>query len=75
MTKDEMFLLKAYEASLVSSRPLNRYEIGQKVGISAKTANTICVLLAQANFIKKVDNEHFFVTGNGVALAKQLQEE
>jgi hypothetical protein len=74
-TKDERFVMCAYEAALKSGdldTVLDRYEIGRRAGLSPKGVNAICNLLAQANFIKKLSDSEFRLTSNGEALAKRL---
>jgi Mn-dependent DtxR family transcriptional regulator len=76
-TKDEMFILKAYqELERLSDRDalLNRYQIGRLAGISEKGVDAICNQLAKANFIKKVGEEEFRLTSNGERLAQSLLE-
>lgn len=77
-TKDERFVLSLYETAMLQDDPyavLNKYEIGQSVGISLKGVNAICKLLLQANFIKKSGDEGIFLTKNGEALALRLKGE
>lgn len=77
-TKDEQLILMAYKEAEKRGDMrayLNRYEIGKLIGISPKATDTICVLLAQANFIKKVDAKTFYLTPNGIELALRLLDE
>lgn len=77
-TKDELFILRAYETAMQKGdihTVLNRYEIGQLSGISAKGVDAICNLLGQANFIKKQGKIDFFLTKNGEELALRLLSE
>lgn len=74
-TKDERFILCAYETAETIGdlfQPLDRYQIGESVGISAKGVDTICRLLAQANFIKFVGKNEFRLTTNGKELAESF---
>lgn len=77
-TKDEKFLVALYEAAMRTQNidtPFDKYEIGQKVGLQPKGTNTICVLLLQANFIKKSDGDSVYITPNGEKLVLNLLEE
>ncbi len=75
-TKDEQFLVKLYELALKAGdekTPINRYTVGKAIGQNDKGINAITVLLAQANFIKKGEEENtFYLTDNGIHLVKQL---
>lgn len=76
-TKDESFMLKLYEeASKLPDidDPLDRYVIGEMVGLHKKAVDTICVLLAQANFIKKHGPVEISITPNGIRLVETIQE-
>ena len=74
-TKDEKFVMRAYQRAMEAGDPettLDRYAIGQELGIHPKGVDTICNLLAQANFIKKEGKVDFHLTENGVQLALKL---
>lgn len=74
-TQDEKFIITLYELSSDSGeeRPIfNRYEIGNKTGLHERGVNAICKLLLQANFIKKSDEAHIYITANGASLARRL---
>ena len=74
-TKDESFIVTLYEeAKKLPSidDPLDRYTIGQMVGLQKKAVDTICVLLAQANFIKKKSATEIAITLNGIELAQTI---
>ncbi len=71
-TKDESFIVKLYEEAQKLpdiNDPQDRYTIGQMVGLQKKAVDTICVLLAQANFIKKKGDVDIAITSNGIELA------
>jgi hypothetical protein len=77
-TKDERFILCAYEAGIHANDMdviMNRYEIGRRAGITEKGVNAICNLLAQANFIKKLGDTEIRLTKNGQELAQRLLSE
>lgn len=74
-TKEEKFLAAVYDAAIALgdiSHEVNRYTVGQKIGLHPRGIDTICNQLAQANFIKKRGSEEIEITQNGVALVKQL---
>lgn len=75
-TKDESFMLRLYEEASKQSEidaPLDRYAIGVLVGLQQKAVDTICNLLAQANFIKKQSKTEISITPHGVKLVQNLQ--
>ena len=77
-TKDERFILKMYEVASKTGDiefVVNRYEIGRSIGMQEKGVDTICVLLGQANFIKKAGKEEIFLTPQGEQLALRLLDE
>lgn len=74
-TKDERYILSAYETARQAgdlTTLLNKYEIGNCIGLNNKAVDNICRLLAQANFIKVVDHSEFRLTQNGEELVKHL---
>ncbi|KAF3361831.1 Uncharacterized protein PHSC3_001597 [Chlamydiales bacterium STE3] len=74
-TKEEKFLIAAYEAALVFgdfTHEVNRYTVGQQIGLHPRGIDTICNQLAQANFIKKRGKEEISVTQNGLSLINQI---
>lgn len=76
LTKDELFLVRLYEADQVQpGMAHNRYLIGKKANLSHRPVNAICALLVRANFIKKGEEEDLIVlTPHGAALAQQLTQ-
>ncbi|WP_068470202.1 hypothetical protein [Candidatus Protochlamydia phocaeensis] len=76
-TKDESFIIRLYEeASKLPDieDPLDRYVIGTAVGLQKNAVDTICNLLAKANFIKKHGNVDISITENGIKLVKSVTE-
>jgi predicted transcriptional regulator len=76
-TKDESFMLRLYdEAAKIKDfdAAFDRYRIGQFVGLQPKAVDTICVLLAQANFIKKNGPTEISITPQGIRLVHTLRE-
>lgn len=74
-TKEEKFLIAVYETALslgdVQSE-VDRYEVGQKIGLHPRGIDTICNVLAQANFIKKRGSAMIIITENGRRLFEEL---
>lgn len=74
MTKEERYLLKLYELANKSDQEINRYTVGQAMGQKEKGVDTIVRLLAQANFVKKGEEEDaIYLTENGLTLIAELQ--
>lgn len=77
-TRDEMFILRAYEVAMQQEdleAVLDKYEIGRLAGLTAKGVDAIFNLLAQANFVKKLGPVDFKLTKNGENLALRLLSE
>lgn len=75
-TKDEMFMLRLHEVACKQSEiedPVDRYYIGTLVGLHPKAVDTICNLLAQANFIKKHGKVEISLTPHGMKLVENLR--
>lgn len=75
-TKDESFILRLYEEALKQTDqedPIDRYVIGNLVGLQKTAVDTICNLLAQANFIKKHGQADISITPHGAKLAESLK--
>ena len=76
-TKDERFMMRLYEEAAKRGdmdEPLDRYVIGSLIGIQPKAVDTICNLLAQANFIKKHSKNDVSITPHGMKLVENLNE-
>jgi hypothetical protein len=77
-TRDELFIIRAYESAMLLGdleATLDKYEVGRLAGLTAKGVDAITVLLAQANFIKKLGPKEFHLTKNGETLALRLLSE
>ncbi len=75
-TKDETFMLRLYEEASKQvdiERPIDRYSIGILAGLQAKAVDTICNLLAQANFIKKHGKVEIAITPHGIQLVEEIR--
>lgn len=74
-TRDELFLICAYEAGLAVGDPhalLDRYVIGKRSGLTEKGTNAICNELMRSNFIKRIGETEMRLMDNGIALAQRL---
>lgn len=75
VTKDESFLLKLYEIAMQRGdpqTPVDRFEIGRAIGQNDRGANIIARDLAQANFVKKGEEDAVYLTDNGLRLVHTL---
>lgn len=76
-TKDEQFLLKLHELAVQRGHPqeaICRFTIGRAIGQNDKGANVIARDLAQANFVKKGEEDAVFLTDHGLWLVQSLLE-
>ena len=76
-TKDELFLLKLHEHALKKGNPyepIDRYVVGKEMGQNSHAIDNIVRHLAQANFLKKDEENHVYLTQNGLNLIAILQE-
>lgn len=74
-TKDEMFMLELYaQASQLNAieASFDRYQIGALAGLQQKGVDTICTLLCQANFIKKLSSTQISITSHGIKLVEAI---
>lgn len=72
MTKDERFLLELYLLKLSGVDSIDPYELGKKLSYSERQTKNIINWLAQANFIKKIENE-ITITPHGETLAIKIK--
>lgn len=75
-TKEEKFLIAVYEAAVAAGSPeaeVDRYAIGQKLGLHPRGIDTICQVLSQANFLKKRGTDMVTLTSNGIRLFEELK--
>ena len=76
MTPDEKFLITAYEMALEKGdlkHPLNFVAVAKTINMRESAATNTTKLLAQANFIVKIDNHKIHVTERGEALVLRIQ--
>ncbi|MBA3815125.1 MAG: hypothetical protein H0X29_01110 [Parachlamydiaceae bacterium] len=74
-TKDESFVISLYEEAAATGNletPIDRYQAGKRAGISPKGVDTICRLIIQANFVRKVGESEIHFTPHGISLAEKL---
>jgi hypothetical protein len=77
-TKDELFLIKLHELALLQGdyeQEIDRFAIGRAIGQNDRGINTIVVLLAKANFVKKGDGDAVYLTPLGMSLVETLRIE
>lgn len=75
-TKEEKLLVALYEAALQKGDPdaeVDRFLVGQKIGLHPRGINTICNELAQSNFIRKRGETGAIVTAQGLRLINELK--
>ncbi len=78
MTKDEMFLLKLYQAASAKGdpkSPINLLTIGKAIGQNDHCIKNIVRHLAQANFVKKGGEETVSLTPQGLRLVEMLLDQ
>lgn len=74
-TKEEKFLIAAYEAAKSTGDPeaeIDRYVVGQRIGLHPRGINTIVQELTQANFVRKRGQTAIVVTDHGVLLIEEI---
>lgn len=77
-TPDEKFLIKLYELAMERGDPFVEVEIGRvarSVGQKETATKNIVKHLAQANFVKKVDEETLYLTERGCNFVLDALEE
>ena len=75
MTLDERFLIKLYEMAAAGGdpkRPMNYQAIAKMLSVKETALKTIIRHLAQANFIKKIDETTLQLTERGCRLAADM---
>jgi Mn-dependent DtxR family transcriptional regulator len=76
-TKDEQFLLKLHELALLQGDPfhsVDKYAVGLAIGQNSRGVDNIVRHLAQANFVKKEEENEVYLTQNGLNLVQLLNE-
>ncbi len=75
MTLDERFLIKLYEVASKRGdprRPINYQSIAKMLSLKETALKNIVKHLAQANFIKKIDETTLQLTERGCRLALDI---
>ena len=76
-TKEERYLIKHYELAKEkgdSSCEVSATDVAQKINEREKTVKNILKNLQQANFIKRVEDNLFVLTSNGLNLVKNISQ-
>ena len=76
-TTDESFLIKLYEEALSGGDmelEIDFLDLGRSLRQKDRAIKTIVRDLAQANFVKKVDDSKLILTPNGITLAQKFKE-
>jgi predicted transcriptional regulator len=77
-TPDERFMICLFETGDALGdpyQPINKYVVGNKIGLHPRAVNAICQLLMRANFIKKRGEEEICLTEHGRSLVERLLAE
>lgn len=78
-TTEERFLFRLYELAKKAGdpfHPINRYDVGNSLGLTPRVVDPMCKMLLRVNFIKRSNenNEEIFLTSQGESLAKSLEK-
>ena len=68
MTSDEKLMLKFYEVAMLKGdpfKPIHAMKAAKLIGIKETALKTILKSLAQANFVKKIDDVMICLTERG----------
>lgn len=72
-TPDERFLIAIYKrVKDGNTEPFTYLEIAKSIGQKETASKNIAKHLAQANFIRKVDDDLFELTDRGIAFVEEL---
>lgn len=74
-TVEEKFMIRIFEAAIAEgdpNAPINAREVGRSLAQGERAITSTIRLMAQANFIKKVDEDTVILTDNGRALVHDL---
>lgn len=80
-TKEERYILECYRQASAQNRQhpqevvLDRYQIGEKVGMGERGVNASFKLFVKANFVEPLEEAEFSLTDGGVRLALELLSE
>lgn len=77
-TKDEFFLIKLYQLARAEGNEeeaIDCFAIGREIGQNDKGIKVIANQLAQANFVKKGEDNTVYLTSHGLGLVQELLSE
>ena len=75
MTPDEKFMIKLYEVAKRGGdpcRPINYASVAKSIGLKETALKNIVKHLAQANFVKKIDDTTLLLTERGCAFVLEM---
>jgi Mn-dependent DtxR family transcriptional regulator len=75
MTPDEKFMIKLYEVAKQKGdprRPINYQSVAKSIGLKETAVKNIVKHLAQANFVKKIDETTLHLTDRGCAFVLEM---
>jgi len=77
-TKEEKYILAVYDTAVGLGDPeavVDRYMVGNKIGIQGTSVDNICNQLLQANFLKKKGVSEISLSSKGEGLIETLLQE
>ncbi len=77
-TKEEKYLVNVYQTALKLGDiycAVDRFEVGNAIGLHPRGIKTISHQLTQANFIKKISDSQVSLTPHGEKLVHNLIDE
>jgi len=75
MTPDEKFMIRLYEIAKKGGdprRPINYVSVAKSMGLKETALKNIVKHLAQANFVKKIDETTLLLTDRGCAFVVEI---
>lgn len=76
MTKEERYLIKAYDLAKELGDPeeeVDRYYVGKKLGFHDKAVDNIVKTLKRPNFIRQGEDSNIYLTAQGLALVESMR--
>jgi hypothetical protein len=70
-------MLRLYEVALKNPDlydPIDRYAIGQDIGLQRRGVETICKTLLRTNFIKQDEGDLITITPHGIKLVEYIRD-
>jgi Mn-dependent DtxR family transcriptional regulator len=74
-TTEERFLFRLYEMAIKAGdpyHPVNRYDVGNSLGLTSRVVDPMCKMFLRVNFIKKISETDISLTPHGEVLAKSF---